>query len=82
VPQAFRLNTLKRFNQPMWRDGNKGRIDTTHKGDPLVRFSLVANAWLGSVALLLEIWDTRLLPNVHSRSWRLVKVYSEQDQIT
>jgi hypothetical protein len=32
VPQAFGLNTLKRFNRPMWRGGNEGGLYATPQG--------------------------------------------------
>jgi hypothetical protein len=68
VPQAFRLNNLKRFNHPMGRGGNEGRTDTTHKGDLFAWLSLAVNAWPTSVALPMTIWDTPLTLNVHSWS--------------
>jgi hypothetical protein len=39
-----------------------------------MRFSLVETAWLACFALPLVILDTPLLPNVHFRSWRLVRI--------
>jgi hypothetical protein len=58
-----------------------GWIATT-RDDPFMRLTLVITAWLASIALPLAIWDTPLPPNMHSRSWRLVRVYSQQDQTT
>jgi hypothetical protein len=74
MQQAFGLNTLKRFTQPMWRGGNEGWL-ANHRGDPFKWFSLVATTWSASVALPLVIWDTPLPPNVHFRSWRLMRVF-------
>jgi hypothetical protein len=61
VLQAFGLNILKQFNQPMWRGENKG-WNVTPRGDPFMWLSLVASAWLAGVALPLVIWDTPFPP--------------------
>jgi hypothetical protein len=74
VPQAFRHNTLKRFNQPMWRGGNGEWIDTTHKGDLFAWLSLTVTASPAIVALPMTIWDTPIPSNVHSWFWALVRV--------
>jgi hypothetical protein len=73
MPQAFGLNILTQFNQPMWGGGNVEWLATS-RGDPFMRFSLVATPSSASVALPLEIWDNPLPPDVHSRSWRLVSI--------
>jgi hypothetical protein len=74
MPQAFGLNTLKRFDQPMWRGGNVGSLCATHRGEFFMQVSLVAASRLASIALPLIIWDTPLPTNGHSWSWRLVMV--------
>jgi hypothetical protein len=65
--------TLTWFNQLMWRGGNEGWF-VTPRDDHFMRFSLVATAWLASVALPLVICDNPLPTNVHFRSWRLVRL--------